>query len=408
MNRVAIAGFGICIGLLLTSPYTQAITVSSVSQLTSAVSAANSGGDTNIIISSTGSPYNLNGTYLRLTGDNITISGSTDDRNDVVLDGNYATTEIFQITGSNVTIQNLTLKKAVYHPIHVFPESKDVTGTVIHNVYIQDPGQQAIKINQNSAKTLSVNNGTVSNSLIELTQPGREKVVEINGSCYTGGVDAHHAADWTIKDNVIRGFWCNESLSEHGVHFWSFSQNTVVERNLIVNCDRGIGFGLGSSGHVGGIIRNNMIYHDTGHTHSDVGIGLESASGARVLNNTIYHLHSYSNGIEYRFSGTNGGEIRNNLTNKRISSRNGGTATLSHNYTNAQSSFFKNPDAGDLHLSYKIQGVVDSGLSINGLSDDFDGEKRWQGGIVDIGADELVSASSGSSVVSPWMILLRD
>jgi len=295
----------------------------------------------------------------------------------------------------------------VYHPIHVYPETKDVVGTLIENVQVIDPGQQAIKINQNGAKTYSAISGTIKNSSIELTAAGRAKVWEINGSCYTGGVDGHHAIGWNVEGNTIKGFWCEGGLSEHGVHLWSFSQDTVVERNLIINCDRGIGFGLGSSGHIGGVIRNNMIYHDNGHAHSDVGISLESASSAEVYNNTIYFQHSYPNAIEYRFSATAGGSIKNNLTNRAISSRNDGTALVTHNIVSAQSSYFKDIANGDLHLDYAVPGVVDSGISIVGLQFDFDGELRANNGGVDIGADELITGETNNgAVVSPVNSLL--
>ncbi len=35
--------------------------------------------------------------------------------------------------------------------------------------------------------------------------------------------------------------------------FWDDSAHNIVERNIIINGDRGIGFGLGSSGNDGGI-----------------------------------------------------------------------------------------------------------------------------------------------------------
>ncbi len=381
-----------------------AVTVSTVTGLENAVASANGGGDKNIRIAA--GTYILNGVYLRITADGVTLSGATGNRADVILDGDYVTTEIIQVLGSNVTIKDITLKKALFHPIHVYPNDHDVIGTHIKNVHIIDPGQQAIKINQNEAKTFSANFGTVEKSKIELTGAGRIEVLERNGSCYTGGVDAHHARGWSIKDNVITGFWCSAGLSEHGVHFWSFSEDTLVERNLIINCDRGIGFGLGSSGHIDGVIRNNMIYHDIGRVHSDVGIGLESASGAKVYNNTIYHEQAYPNAIEYRFSATKNVSITNNLTNKAITSREGGTAVVSSNITFAQANWFVSIAGGDLHLTSAKAKAVDSGTAVSGLLDDYDKESRPMGKGFDIGADEWTTTATGSSSVSSWLHLL--
>lgn len=410
MNRARLSGGVLCVLLmLLQSLPARAVIVSTVDELQTAVSNANSGGDKNIVISSSGSPYNLEGVYLQITANGITISGSTGNRNDVILDGQYLTTEIFQILSSNTTIKDLTLKRAYYHPIHIFPSDKNnLVATLIDNIRIIDPGQQAIKINQNSAKTYSANDGIIQNSHIELTSRGRAEVWNINGSCYTGGVDAHHAAGWKVRKNIITGFWCESGLSEHGVHFWSFSEDTVVERNWIINCDRGIGYGLGSSGHFGGTIRNNMIYHDTGNTYSDVAISLESASDVQIYNNTIYQEHTYPNAIEYRFSATAGGSISNNLTNKAITSRQGGTASVSNNVTTAPPSYFTNLSDGDLHLAYRIPGVVDSGVSLSDLTDDFDGEMRSAGEGVDIGADELISSIGAKVLIAPWLHLLLD
>lgn len=237
--------FAICLLLLLSAlPCRSAVLVNSVSSLVAAVNAANGGGDKTILVAD--GYYALNGNYLRITADGVSVASASGKRNLVILDGNYQTTEIFQVVASNVTISGLTLQEAYYHPIHVMAASDhDVTNTVIKNVHIIDPGQQAIKINQDGAQNYSPTNGLIEGCLIELTDSGRQKVWDINDSCYTGGIDAHHAANWTIRDNEIRGFWCTDGLSEHGIHFWSFSSDTLVERNRIIDCDRGIGFGLG-------------------------------------------------------------------------------------------------------------------------------------------------------------------
>lgn len=381
-----------------------AVTVSTVNELANAVASANAGGDKQITVAA--GLYSLNGVYLRITAGGVTVAGATGRSDDVILDGNYETTEIFQVLGSNITLRDMTLKRAYYHPIHIFPENSDVTGILISNIHIIDPGQQAVKINQNEAKTYSVNFGRITQSIIELTDSGRDKVWEINGSCYTGGVDGHHAKGWRVDGNVIKGFWCADGLAEHGVHFWSSSEDTLVEKNRIVNCDRGVGFGLGSSGHLGGIIRNNFISHDSGHSYSDVGIGLESASGVQVYNNTIYHQHSYPNAIEYRFAATRDCAISNNLTNRSIASRDGGTATVSNNITTAQQNWLQNALVGDLHLAAAVAGVVDSGISVSGLLDDIDGEQRPMGRGIDIGADELISAGSTGVPALTWLQLL--
>jgi len=81
----------------------------------------------------------------------------------------------------------------------------------------------------------------------------------------------------------------------------------------------------------------------------------------------------------------------NNLTNKQILARDGGTGSLSNNVTNASASWFKNVATGDLHLASAVSSVVNAGKAVTGLTDDFDGEARSG---VDIGADEFGGASA--------------
>ncbi len=350
------------------------VNVSSVSQLENAVNTATSG-DTVLIANGT---YDLNGVYLRVDTPNVTLRSASGVRDAVILDGNYITTEIIQVVESNVAIADITLREAYNHPIHVMTGSSDTLNTLIYNVHIVDPGEQAIKINP--AGSGYPNNGTIACSHIELTDTGRPS---IRNNCYTGGIDAHQAQGWTVRDNLIEGFWCSTGLSEHGVHMWNNSRDTVVERNELVNNARGVGFGLGSSGHSGGIIRNNMI-----HVMQDVGIGLESSPNTRVYNNTVF-TENYFNSIEYRFGATSGIEIINNVTNQAIVSRDGGSGTVQNNVTNAQSSWFVSATTGDLHLvSDSISSVIDQGQTLASVSDDFDGDSRPIGSAPDIGADE--------------------
>ncbi|MBK9717354.1 MAG: T9SS type A sorting domain-containing protein [Saprospiraceae bacterium] len=100
---------------------------------------------------------------------------------------------------------------------------------------------------------------------------------------------------------------------------------------------------------------------------------------------------AYQNAIEYRFAGTTNVDIRNNLTNKSIRSRDGGSGVNTNNVTNAQSNWFVNTSAGDLHLSSGLSNVVDQGIDLMPyITDDIDQNKRPQGINIDIGADEYI------------------
>lgn len=92
------------------------VNVDSVSSLQSAVNNALSG-DTILIADGV---YNLDGVYLRIDVPNVRLRSASGNRNAVVLDGNYQTTEIIQITASEVTIADITLREALHHPIHVW------------------------------------------------------------------------------------------------------------------------------------------------------------------------------------------------------------------------------------------------------------------------------------------------
>jgi hypothetical protein len=130
------------------------------------------------------------------------------------------------------------------------------------------------------------------------------------------------------------------------------------------------------------MIRNNFV-----QTTRDVGIGLENVLGVDVYNNSLY-TENYANSIEYRFSGTSGGEIINNLANGAIVSRDGGSATLASNVASAESSWFMDADSGDLHLTSSASGVVDAGQTVSDVTDDYDSEERPSGSAYDIGGDE--------------------
>ncbi|HID51234.1 MAG TPA: hypothetical protein EYP41_04240, partial [Anaerolineae bacterium] len=397
----------------LDPPTGPTISVSTVAELENAVNNATSG-QTILIADGT---YNLNGVYLRLDTPNVTLRSASGSREAVILDGNYVTTEIIQIVASNVTIADITLREAYYHPIHVMTtDAGDTLNTIIYNVHIIDPGEQAIKINPAADGTYP-DNGLIACSHIELTDAGRPS---IRNNCYTGGIDAHQAQGWTVRDNLIEGFWCDNGLSEHAVHFWRGSRDTLVERNVLNNNARGVGFGLVTSGeartyadnvcpaaggsyidHYDGVIRNNFVFANRSALFGseygfDCGICLWQACGAQALNNTVVSTQAPFSSIEWRFDNTDV-VITNNLVSHNLRDR-GGTAVVTNNLQYAPLTWFVDGGNGDLHLRDTAVSAIDQAVSLAEVTDDVDGDGRPYGAAPDIGADEWTPALQLSGV----------
>ena len=391
----------------LPPPSGHIVHVSTLQELNGAVHSA-APGDTILIADGT---YNFgSGDYLRIAQQNITLRSASEDRNAVILDGDYQATELIQIVSSDVTVADITLREALYHPIHVSTDGADTLNTRIYNVRIVDPGQQAIKINPDGSRAFFPDHGTVACSRIELTDAGRSHV----SGCYTGGIDAHQAYGWTIRDNVIEGFWCPSGLSEHAIHLWRGSRDTTVERNVLRNNARGIGFGLvesgtdartyadspcpdtsGYVGHYGGIVRNNTVFADRADLFAsqygfDCGICLAQACQTTVVHNTVASTQPPFSSIEWRFSNTSV-DLLNNLVTHNLRERDGASASHQGNLHQQPLSLFVDGASGDLHLASSAIAAIDQGTPLaSGLcDDDIDGDPRPQGSERDVGADEV-------------------
>ena len=172
----------------------------------------------------------------------VTLRSASGNRNSVILDGQYKAGEIVSAMESNITIADMTLTRAFYHVVHVSPSAGSTTGTLLHNLRIVDAAEQFVKVN--NVGTEYTDNGIIRCSSLELTDTGR---TQVRNNCYTGGIDIHQARGWQIYANTFDGFWCSSGLSEHAIHVWTGSRDTIVDRNIVLNSVRGIGFGLEAS-----------------------------------------------------------------------------------------------------------------------------------------------------------------
>ena len=339
-------------------------------------------GDEIVIASGT---YTLNTTALSIDADNITVRSATGNRDDVVIQGDAMTSDatiksIFYFPqgayGQNATIKDLTVGRVGWHAVF-FNGDGSGNGTTIDNVRIFNTYEQMIK---GAVVTSGTSNVTIKNCLFEFTSPPL--------NYYTGGIDAHSPDGWVIQDNVFKNIQSpSGSVAEHAIHLWendSFSGSNLIERNQIIDCDRGIGVW-----HNSGVatIRNNMVTSSGTGTFPDVGIDIQDSQGTLVYNNTVWIDPSgYYAAMEVRDTTTTGVVLANNLTNKEIAIFSGVGATKTTNVENAQTSWFTSTATGDLHLSNSVASVTGLGITMTGLIDDFDGDAR--SGSIDIGADQ--------------------
>jgi hypothetical protein len=328
-------------GLLARAAAAQApriIHVDTAGELQSAVALANrSGGHATIVLAN--GTYTLDDTlYIRTP--HVTLAGAAGERTKVIIQGDGMSPtarvgNIIRVSGPYFELRDMTVRRSRYHLIQIAGED-GAQSPIIRDCVLQDAYEQMLKVSLDPARPGATSDGgLVENCIFEYT-------AGIGPQYYIGGIDAHGAKHWIVRRNVFRSIASpSADVAEFAVHFWDGSADDIVERNLIVNCDRGIGFGLDEKPNRGGIIRNNTIYHAPGHgDFADVGIALIDSPGSVVDHNTVFLESRYPRAIEYRFAATRDVLIENNVTNRIIAARDGATGVLSNNVTDA--------DAGDL------------------------------------------------------------
>ena len=397
----------------LPPPMGTIVNVSTVSQLQAAVSGS-SGNETILIAAGT---YNLSST-LWVTKDNITLRGATDRCDDVILVGKGMENASYGsvphgvwTNAANLKVQNLTIRDIYFHPIQFDPNAD---APQIYNVRLLDAGEQFIK-GSSGGFGIGVDNGVVEYTIMEYTS-NPPLTDHGGGTGYTNGVDIHGGDNWQIRDNLFKNFHTPDTadnLWNPAILMWNGASGTVSENNTFINVDRAIAYGLvdrSGSDHSGGVIRNNMIYNDSNlfsasrKASSDGLIIVWDSPATKVYHNTIISNGNHNRAIEFRFT-TTGGEIKNNLADSSLGSRNGATFTQSGNLLSADISWFVAPATGDLHLKSSVASVIDQVPVLVDAMNDFDGDNRPQGGSADIGADEYKSGrryyTAGSTKASP-------
>lgn len=320
--------------------------------------------------------YNMS-RYLYITSAGVSLRGQTGNRGDVILDFGGMINGHFGILvdgdADDVTIADLTIRNATDHGVAMSGNDR----ALLYNLHIYDINDQLVKVSSSADGSAD---GVLACSRLEYTTTAPDN--------YTNGISAHNAQRWVVRDNEWLRILTDDGTPVPAVLFWNGSADTIVERNKFIDCGRGVALGL-SSGHSGGIVRNNMFLFREAH---DVAIELSHASGWLVAHNTAVLLNPNPGltwGMEARFGDTQG-TFAYNLTNMPIwLDRDGANASGTGNETNAQNSWFVDVNGGDLHLVAGATAVIDQAAPLAQVPTDFDGDPRLIGTAPDIGADEF-------------------
>ncbi|MCA9669176.1 MAG: right-handed parallel beta-helix repeat-containing protein, partial [Myxococcales bacterium] len=313
----------------------------------------------------------------------LTLRGASSRAEDVIIDGGDTVTVGLDTNGAtdlllaNLTIQNVTEQAVLIGPGSHRPH--------ICNVHLLNAGLTFISAPDGGSG--GSDEGIVEQSLVEYTVASRSELA--SGISISGG------SGWQIRDNIFRNLITPAGAASAmgpAILVTEGARDTIAERNLITNCDRGISFGLYDrpEDHRGGVIRNNVIYRaPNAGEQPDVGIHIAQSPDTKVLHNTVLLSGTYPSAIEYRFAGTTGARIEGNLLDAAVRQRENASATVANNITDASPSWFADPARFDFHLTASATRAIDQVPASSDVPDDIDGDARPRGAASDIGADEF-------------------
>jgi parallel beta helix pectate lyase-like protein len=277
-----------------------------------------------------------------------------------------------------VTIADLTFTDCRSYGIKV--EAENAPKNVhIYNCRFRDIGVRAIKGSAGKEPNTRAVKGSVRHCVFENTKvPPADWLY---GGDYISAIDMMALEDWTFSDNVFRNIKGRNGGGRAAIFIWVRSRRVTVERNLIVDCDRGIAFGnpgQSTANRAGepvtyvtdGVIRNNFIAGG-----ADCGIELWYAEKIKVYNNSIWRPErNWARGIRVA-TGTIDTDIANNLVHGEIRFE-GGSAQLRNNLARRLDSYFVDPASGNLALTPAARDAINKALPLPDVSDDISHRPR--------------------------------
>ncbi|MBE0534660.1 MAG: right-handed parallel beta-helix repeat-containing protein [Phycisphaerae bacterium] len=336
--------------------------------------------------------------YVAIRTDGVTLRSASGNRQGVVIDGMESRDgELIGITAcSGVTIADLTIQNIRWNGFKINSETgvQDLTlyNCVVRNIWQR--GVKGVKVPLENRETIRPRNCRISYCLFYNDRPKQfsddpaDTPANFNGD-YIGGIDVMYAAGWTISDNVFVGIQGRTRQGRGAIFVWHDSQDCVIERNVIIDCDAGVCLGNPHRPQdvrdhcTRCVVRNNFITRGP-----QAGIVTVYTRDCRLLNNSIYEPESRFGRLIRVVFDNEGLFIANNLLcGPDVRMESDSPVRQAANVAGDLASLFVDPARGDLHLARVDARVIDRGVELQDGGTDIDRQVR--DGKPDLGAHEF-------------------
>jgi hypothetical protein len=355
------------------------VRVSTVTELVRALETAEPGSTVLIADGHYGMPR-----YVEVTADDVTVRGASGDRDRVILDG--ADSRHRELLGirraSGVTIADLTIQNVIANGIKINNDTP-VHDVTIRNCVLRNIWQRGVKSVR--SPELKTRNGLIEGCLFVNDRPKRfeddpsDTAATFDGN-YVGAIDLMDAVGWRIRDNVFRNIQGRTRVGRGAIFIWFESEDCVIERNLMVDCDQGIALGnahkpadtpLHASRF---LVRNNVIVRAPMNP-----LFLAHTRQLRILHNTLHDPDNPRRRSVRIHADNDGLLLAGNLIHGYPIALEGivGDVTLEPNHVDQRKGGgFIDPGAGNLRLRPETLGELPRFRRLPDVPDDWDGVER--------------------------------
>ena len=349
--------------------------------------------------------------YFELHTDRVTLRSASGSRDRVILDGTGSRHgELVGITNcSGVTIADLTIQNIKWNGFKINSDKRATNVTirncVIHNIWQR--GVKGVAVPPALRATFRPTDCRIEYCLFYNDRPKEfsddpADTPERFGGNYIGGIDTMYARAWKIHDNVFVGIHGKTRECRGAVFVWNNSEDCLIERNIIIDCDTGICLGNPSRAkdtlwHCRNcIVRNNFVVRCP-----EGGILASHTRDCRIVNNTIHDPTSKLHRLIWVQPDNDGLVVANNLLSGPpvLVAPASGSKLISNVVRKDLAELFADASRGDLHLKQASEDVVDAGQSRPEVSADIDGQPRSSP--PDVGADEYEAGRGPAAAASP-------